>query len=125
MIYPLTGKQAFSFGSVHGWSKEEILNQLAYHKCSFELIKGWIPYTFDKINNKKFCFAHIDVDLYKATYDSLNFIYPRMLKGGIILLDDYGFPPCVGSKKAVDEYLKDKPEFVIVLATGQAFFIKQ
>ena len=43
---------------------------------------------FYKVKNKKFSLIHIDVDLYKPTFDSLSFFYPKLCKGGVILCDD-------------------------------------
>ncbi len=122
---PLTGTQTITPGYARGWDKDRVQSLLSYHRCHFDLVKGWIPKCFNGYENKRFCFAHIDVDLYDATADTIAFVYPRMLKGGIILFDDYGFSLCIGARKAINEYLADKPEVVIVLPTGQAFIIKQ
>lgn len=89
------------------------------------LYKGWIPNKFSVIENKKFSFVHIDVDLYQPTYDSLFFFYNRCNEGAIILFDDYGFLSCIGAKKAIDDFFQDKPEKIIKLNTGQAFIIKK
>ena len=35
--------------------------------------------------------------------------YPKLVRGGILIIDDYGF--FSGSKKAVDEFLEDKNTF--------------
>lgn len=87
--------------------------------------KGWIPERFNEIADRKFCFVHIDVDLYQPTYDSVSFFYERMNKGGILICDDYGFSTCPGAKKAMDDFFAGKTEPVIMLTTGQAFIIKQ
>lgn len=115
----------FEKGSIFGGSIETVEKNLSHHTCNIQLIKGWIPEPFSRLENCTFCFAHIDVDLYQPTKDSLEFIYPRMLKGGIILFDDYGFTMCPGAKKAVDDFLKDKIETLIVSPSGQAFLIKK
>ena len=49
---------------------------------------------------------HIDVDLYDATKVSLENLFPCVVKGGIVILDDYGAFP--GANKAIEEYFKDK-----------------
>jgi O-methyltransferase len=87
--------------------------------------KGWIPKRFAEVEATRFCFVHIDVDLYQPTFDSISFFYERMNKGGIIICDDYGFSTCTGAKKAMDEFFADKAEPVIMLTTGQGFIIKQ
>lgn len=84
--------------------------------------KGIFPLTSDSVKNKKFSFVNLDVDLYKSTLDCLNFFYPRMSKGGIIILHDYIY--ATGVKKAVDEFFKDKPEPVITPSSTQCLIVK-
>ena len=86
--------------------------------------KGWIPNTFDAVQGERFCFAHVDLDLYQGVRDSLEFLYPRMPTGGVIISDDYGFASCPGARKAIDEFLLDKPEKPLAMLTGQALIIK-
>lgn len=119
-----SGRHSFSKGAVRGWTKEAISDLLSFHKCPIQLVQGWIPNCFHEIQEQKFCFAHIDVDLYKATKDCIEYVYPKMVKGGIILFDDYGFPMCGGARKAVDEFLEDKKEILVPVPSGQAFLIK-
>lgn len=89
-----------------------------------KFMKGWIPTRFDEVNEKRFSFVHIDVDLYEPTRNSIEFFYPRMNKGGILLCDDYMYNTCPGATKAVDEFLANKPEKMIALSGGGGFFIK-
>ena len=70
------------------------------------IVKGTFPFTSSIVKDKKFCFAHIDVDIYTPTLKSLEFIYPRMVKGGTIIVHDYPAHP--GVKTAVDEWLVGK-----------------
>ena len=69
-------------------------------------IKGGYPKDFIEVDNDEFIFVHIDVDLYQPTLDSLEFFYPRLHKGGVIVIDDYGYTQFPGAKKSVDEFLK-------------------
>ena len=72
-----------------------------------------------------FCFVHIDVDILEPTRDSIEFFYPRMMPGGIMLFDDYGFTSCPGAKLAADVFFEGRPEKIGLLTTGQAIIIKQ
>ena len=83
---------------------------------------GVFPKSAEKLNNVRFSFVHLDVDLYKSIEDSLEFFYPKMSKGGIILTHDY--PILNGVKKAWDKFFKDKPESTIKLTGNQAMIIK-
>lgn len=87
---------------------------------------GVIPETFEAVKDKKFAFVHVDVDLYRTTKDCCSFFYSRLVRGGVMIFDDYGFPRYeFAAKQAVDEFFSDKPEKPISLRTGQCLVIKQ
>jgi len=87
--------------------------------------KGWIPDRFKDVENEKFIFINIDVDLYKPIKDSLGFFYPRLCEGGIISLDDYGMSQFPGAKLATDEFVCSvNPRFFMYFPFGGAFIIK-
>jgi O-methyltransferase len=67
------------------------------------LIGGYSPSVFERVAHEKFAFVHSDVDLYQSVKDSLDFFYPRLVHGGMMLFDDYGFETTPGAKKALDE----------------------
>lgn len=136
-----SGKQHFIFDSFEGLSTplpsdgsywkagdlfapEEILRK---NLRQFDFVvskKGWIPERFQEVADRRFCFLHLDVDLQQPTWDSLEFFYPRMARGGIVVCDDYGFSSCPGVKQAMDSFFQDKPEQIVQLPTGQAFTTK-
>lgn len=73
-------------------------------RCKF--IKGYFP---ESVNNRndidnKFVFVNLDVDLYQPIYEGLRYFYPRLVKGGYILIHDYHLGDFPGVKKAVDDY---------------------
>lgn len=86
------------------------------------LYKGIFPQTAGPVENRKFSFINIDVDLYQATYDSLAFFYPRMNRGGVIMSHDYHKPG--GVQKAIREFFMDKPEVVFETVGSQCFIVK-
>jgi len=86
--------------------------------------KGFIPDTFIGLDSAQICFVHIDVDIYKSIIDCLDFIWPRLVAGGFIVFDDYGFPTCPGARSAVDEYFSQKSAVPLCLPTGQAIIFK-
>jgi O-methyltransferase len=86
--------------------------------------KGWIPSRFPDVADRRFCFVHVDVDLHQPTRDSIEFFYPRLTRGGVLLMDDYGFFICPGAREAADDFFKDKPEPVLELPTGQGLVLK-
>ena len=55
---------------------------------------------------KNISLLRLDTDFYSSTLVELKKLYPRLSKGGILIIDDYGY--WRGARKAVDEYFKDK-----------------
>ena len=104
--------------------EQEFRDNLRPFESSVQVYRGWIPTRFDEVADKRFCFVHIDVDLYQPTKDSMEFFYDRMSPGVIIVCDDYGFGTCPGATRAVDEFLQDKPEKMISLCSGGGFLIR-
>jgi predicted O-methyltransferase YrrM len=89
-------------------SYEVVEKKLLEFQTRIILLKGEIPYVFDspKFKGIKFSFAHIDVDLYEPTRHSLDFIWPRLSPGRVVICDDYGFSTCPGATLAINQFLK-------------------
>ncbi len=96
-----------------GIGDDQLMQVLKHKKCdqNVELIKGdvceTIPAYLKKHHELKISFLNIDVDVYEPTHAILNHLYPKVTRGGVILLDDYAnvFP---GANKSVDDYFSDK-----------------
>jgi hypothetical protein len=73
----------------------------------------------------RFCFVHLDVDIYESTKAGLEFFYPRLVPGGVIISHDYRSLKCPGVKRAFDEFFSGKPEPVIELWKTQCLVVKQ
>ena len=104
-------------------SEEEFRSRMT-DVADLRVYKGWIPSRFPEAADRKFCFVHVDVDLYQPTRDAIEFFYPRLAPGGILLLDDYGFFICPGARQAADEFFKDKPEPILEVPTGQGLVLR-
>lgn len=75
---------------------------------------------------KKISFAHIDVDTYESAKGSFFSIWPRIVKSGIIVFDDYGFFGCEGVSQAVNEIFMTVDDAVMVHnLNGHALIIKK
>ncbi|MEM1944168.1 MAG: TylF/MycF/NovP-related O-methyltransferase [Nitrososphaerota archaeon] len=73
------------------------------------VIKGKFPDSKPRgFGKRKLKFAHIDVNLYEYTLKALKTLYPMMVPGGVIVLDDYKKDSCRGVEKAIDEFVKNK-----------------
>jgi O-methyltransferase len=96
--------------------------------------EGWFKDTLPKKLPDKICFAHLDGDLYQSILISLDYIYPKLSKGAVVIIDDYCEPSkqlknyFPGVKKACDNFFQNRKEKVIQLKSGEkphGFFIKK
>lgn len=86
--------------------------------------KGWIPEVFEYQEPRDYKFVHIDVDLHKPIFSSLEYFWPKLVKGGVIVVDDYGSLHWPGAKAAVEEFCEINFVNFVGLSTGQAILIK-
>jgi len=80
--------------------------------------QGFFPDTAAGLDSESFAFVHIDADLYEPTLKALNFFYPRLSKGGVIIVHDYNHT-WGGIPKALNEFIKSVPESLVELPDWQ------
>jgi Macrocin-O-methyltransferase (TylF) len=73
------------------------------------LVKGFFDESFHRYDGKEVALLHLDVVLYKSYKLALEYFWPKMAKGGVVLFDEYKnvsreFP---GAVKAIDEFFGD------------------
>lgn len=80
----------------------------------FRLIKGKVEDTLLDINNlpEKISILRLDTDFYESTKIELEILYPRIVKYGILIIDDYG--SWTGCRKAVDEYFNNQNNLILI-----------
>jgi O-methyltransferase len=108
-------------------TERAVMENFAKHNLPVPKIhKGWFSDTLPKCLPRKICFAYLDGDFYESILTSLKYVYPRLTKGAICLIDDYcdpdvnpnGWNLLPGVKKACDEFLADKPEKIANIYAG-------
>jgi O-methyltransferase len=87
------------------------------------LYPGVFPETSKPVEDTRFSFVHLDVDLYRSTLDALDFFYPRLNRGAAIVSHDY--TNARGVRRAFEEFFADKPECVLCLPGSQSLVIKR
>ena len=75
-----------------------------YPKERIHLVKGDILETVPGQAPASIALLRLDTDWYESTKHELLHLYPRLSRGGVLIVDDYGLYP--GARKAVDEYLR-------------------
>ena len=82
---------------------------------------GVFPDSAKGLEDERFSFVHVDLDLEPSTRDALAFFHPRLLPGGILVGDDYNDP---GVRRVFGELFAGRPDTVIGLPWGQVVVVK-
>jgi O-methyltransferase len=83
----------------------EAMTLTGYPPERVRLIKGRTEDTLPAAAPESIALLRLDTDWYESTRHELRHLYPRIVRGGVLLIDDYGY--WQGSRKAVDEYLRE------------------
>lgn len=96
-----------------GWcsaSVDEVratMDSTGYPERSIHYVEGVVEQTIPASAPDAIAVLRLDTDWYESTRHELEYLYPRLAPGGVLLIDDYGH--WRGSRRAVDEYFESRP----------------
>lgn len=100
-----------------------------FHRA--QLIQGdcrkTIPEFIKKNPGLRISLLHLDLDLYEPTLVALEQLYPLVVTGGVVILDEYAMEGFPGESKAIEHYFKDKSPKIRkfpYISTPGGYFIK-
>jgi len=103
-LKPESGEAAsYSTKNFADTSVQKVLKHIGGDASKLKIHAGYFPDSAKGLENGTFAFVNIDADLYNPVKAGLEFFYPRMSPGGIILIHDYNHR-WEGLVKAVDEF---------------------
>jgi O-methyltransferase len=114
-------------GGEHADTDRETVSELvrSLHLDHVHILQGTFPDdTGHRIASHEFRFCHIDVDVYDSAKDILKWLWPRLVPGGVVVYDDYGFHSCVGITRLVNEERLKPDRLVVHNLNGHAIVIK-
>lgn len=88
------------------------------------IVPGYIPDTLEQIKSDKVCFVSIDFNCVEPEREALKFIWNKLIKGGIIIFDDYAFPGHHNQKNSHDKFAEENNCLIYTCPTGQGILIK-
>jgi O-methyltransferase len=90
-----------------------------------QVVEGVFPNdTAHLIRCRKLAFAHIDVDVYESARLTMEWVWPRLSVGGMVVFDDYGFQRCDGITALVNERRSIPGSLTIYNLNGHAIVLK-
>ena len=118
----LPERKLYLFDSFEGFSEEANASesfQAAHANTAIEKVLAILPYPEKAIVKpgffpeslggleEQFCLVSLDVDFYQTTLDGLRYFWPRLEKGGYLLLHDWGSPKLPGVAKALQDFERE------------------
>jgi O-methyltransferase len=88
------------------------------------IIKGVVPETLPQITSERICYVSLDMNNAKSEIAAAEFLWERLVKGAIIILDDYGWRKQINQKIAFDDFAARRGVKVLCLPTGQGLIFK-
>jgi O-methyltransferase len=82
----------------------------AFRLRNVRLEPGFFQQSLVRCNAETFSFVHLDCDIYESYALCLEFFYPRLSPGAIVLFDEYNDASWPGANRAVDEFFAGRPE---------------
>lgn len=90
------------------------------HKENIKYLEGWFQDTLPNNRIKDIALLRLDGDLYESTQVCLKYLYPKLVKGGYLIIDDYALTGC---RKAVTDY--GLTNFTPVIAGSGVVYMKK
>lgn len=82
-----------------------VFHTIGYKKEKVHFVKGRVEDTLPGKAPDNISILRLDTDWYESTKHELAHLFPRLVHGGVIIIDDYGH--WQGARKATDEYLSE------------------
>lgn len=90
---------------------------------SVQLVQGIIPECLTQITSSEIAYLAIDMNSSEPELKTLEYFYAKIVKGGIIYFDDYGWEyPAL--RKVVDSFFSNKPETLLHFPSGNSIVVK-
>lgn len=107
------------FGDISG--KLETVRDLLAPYPGVRIHPGIFPATTHGLEDERFSFVHLDLDLAPGTRSALEYFHPRMVKGGILIGDDY---QDADLRAVFTDFFADRADTVIELPWGQVMIVR-
>jgi hypothetical protein len=88
-----------------------------------QVVQGRVPEVLGERAPQKVAFLHLDMNSAQAELAALEFFWPRLAPGAMVLLDDYGWRGYRDQKLAEDPFFAARERFVLELPTGQGLVL--
>ncbi len=91
---------------------------------NIKVIQGKVPDTLSQIDTDEICYLSLDMNITAPEIAAAEYFWDKIVPGGVIVIDDYGWDWHLPQKEAFDEFAVQRSVKVLPLPTGQGLIIK-
>jgi O-methyltransferase len=126
-VVKATEKDAVYTGGEHADTSADLVKGLLKNNYQhIKILEGIFPDDTGHLipGSQQFGYCHIDVDVYQSAKEIVDWIWDRLIPGGVIVFDDYGFSTCTGIIRYVNEQKSKGDRLVLHNLNGHAIIVK-
>ena len=97
------GRREWGFASIA--ETHANLISTGYPSDRLVFVKGMVESTVQEVRTERLALLRLDTDWYHSARAALHYLYPKLVPGGVLIIDDYGHYK--GQRQAVDEYFRE------------------
>lgn len=124
LLLPDPGKQKLETTGVSSVSVDDFKKHMIDSGAGLDNLvihEGWFEEVLPTVKIGPISILRLDGDLYNSTYVCLKYLYPKLIKGGVCIIDDFQLPGC---ERAVNKYFSNKKDIKLQFVSNIAYIIK-
>ena len=114
-------------GGTYSTSDKQIVERLSreLRLDNIQILRGVFPdETGEAVRNKNFRLCHVDIGTYQSSRDAVHWVWSRLVTGGVVVEDDYGYAATPGIRKYVHEISERSDNLAIHNLNGHSIMVK-
>lgn len=122
---PTTGRESGEWHTPGQFSDVGDVRQRLKVHSNVKCLAGVFPQSANGLERCQFALVHLDADWHSSTFEGLRWFWPRLVVGGLIVLDDWGWPYCPGVLSAVRKYFDNRHDASFCIRAPNQLTIKK
>jgi len=123
-----TEQERLAWNSTYARNDSEAMYRSVCQKFSrypnVKIIRGIVPDSFEQAVPEKIAFLHIDMNSEKAEMLALEYLFDKVVPGGVIVFDDFGWSCNINQMRAELAFMNKHGHAILESPTGQGIVIK-
>jgi O-methyltransferase len=109
--------------AVYGDTYQKVIATFSQY-ANVRIIKGVVPDTLPQVTSREIAYLHLDCNASTPERAAIETFWDRIVPGGWILMDDYGWNECTSQKLVLDAFAASKGLRIFSMPTGQGILLK-